>query len=119
MIIKREYVKFNDLILANDEGGEMFCRAMDEVLQSLEPTKKAEMYLWLGEACFCFRDMSWSLDMREMLEGFERLDKEQPFDNGFTYADVTEAKVFPEYEDLLFLFTTKNGRRQVVKVLNI
>ena len=119
MIIKRKYVKFIDLILSGDEGGEMFCRAMDKTLQSLEPTKKAEMYLWLGDECFYFRDMSWGLDMREMLEGFERLDKEQPFDNRFTYADVTEAEVFPEYENLLFLFTTKNGRRQVVNVLNI
>lgn len=119
MIIKREYVKFNDLILANDEGGEMFCRAMDKVLQKFEPIEKARMYLWLGEACLYFRDMSWGLDIREMLDGFERLDKEQPFDNGFTYADVTEAEVFPEYEDSLFLFTTKDGRRQVVNVLNI
>ena len=119
MIISREYVTFRRLVDGGDPGGKLF---MELFKKSYPPKRWDEIYEMLADQCLYQREMGWAFaDLGDVIEGFEKLDKEQPYDNGFTFDDVWEGEVL--YRDeaavTMLLINKSWGAKSVVKVVEI
>lgn len=82
IIIARECVTFNELVLTYDEGGMLFAEIMDRFTANMSCEKKAWVYAWIGNQKLCDRDMSWGLsgaDIKKLIDGFAELDKKYPY----------------------------------------
>lgn len=91
MIISREYVTFRTLVASGDEGGKIF---MEKLRESYDKSMWDEVWEKLADQYLHQREMSWAFyKLGDVIEAFERLDKEVPFDNGFTYEDVNDTEI--------------------------
>ena len=119
MIIKREFVTFRRLIESNDPGGKLF---MDLFRKSYPEDMWDEVYRILIDQCLYQREMGWAFHgIGELIDGFTKLDQEQPYDNGFTLNDVWTGEVL--YRDdasvTMLLINNAMGQKSIVKVVEI
>ena len=119
MIISREYVAFRTLVASGDEGGKIF---MEKLRESYDESMWDEVWEKLADQYLHQREMSWAFyKIGDVLEAFERLDKEQPFDNGFTYEDVNDTEIVWKNEDsiVIHLLSKKEEYSNIVKVVTV
>ena len=119
MIIKREYVTFRRLVDSNDIGGKLF---MDLFRKSYPKRRWEEIYNLLADQCLYQREMGWCFtEINALIEGFEKLDQEQPYNNEFTFDDVWEVEVLESDENsiTMLLLNTDFGVKSIVKVVEI
>ena len=70
--------------------------------------------------CLYERDMGWCFSkLGDVLDGFAQLDKEKPYDNGFSYRDVNETRIVSCGEDglVLQLICRFDGIYNIVKIV--
>ena len=117
MIIKREYVTFRRLINSGDPAGRLFV----ELFHKAYPKERwDEIYEMLVDQCLYQREMGWAfLNIGELIKGFENLDLNQPFDNGFSFEDVTDSVVVWRDENSITLHLTNKAWGEIVKVVEI
>lgn len=98
MIIERKYVPFCMLAHRDKEAWEIFEKAFNE---SYPKEDRDRIWGMLRTQCLDQRDMGWCFcKLGDVIDGFERLDREKPYDNGFTYKDVNETRIMPRrYEE--------------------
>ena len=119
MIISREYVTFRRLVDGGDPAGKLF---MDLFRRSYPEDRWDEIYQALADQCLYQREMGWAFtEICALLEGFEKLDNEQPYDNGFTFDDVWEGEVLWQDENAvsMLLINKAWGTKSIVKVVEI
>ena len=80
------------------EAWEIFEKAFNE---SYPEEDRDRIWGMLRTQCLDQRDMGWCFcKLGDVIDGFERLDREKPYDNGFTYKDVNETRIMPRsYEE--------------------
>ena len=119
MVIAREYVTFKHLVDQKDPGGKLFM----ELLQKTYPEERwDEAYNMLKNLCLYQREMEWGFhNIRELIEGFKKIDAENPYDNGYAYEDVWAAEVLDNDGDniTLLLTTARTKNRKIVAVKQI
>ncbi len=94
MIIQRKYVPFCTLRETDKEAWEIFEKAFNESYLGLEEEHRHRQFQELMSLCLDQREMGWCFDkIRDVIDGFERLDKEKPYDNGFDYESVNKVYV--------------------------
>lgn len=101
MIIKREYVPFCVLFDRDKEARMIFEKAFNASYPKID--RKRIMKELLPQ-CSYQKDMGWCFNkIGDVIDGFERLDKEKPYDNGLTYNDVNEIQIVSKEEQCLVL----------------
>lgn len=119
MIISREYVTFRRLVDGGDPGGKLF---MDLLHKSFDEDMWDEIYAMLADQCLYQREMGWAFTyLGDVIDGFKKLDREQPYDNGFTFDDVWEGEVLRSDENAVTMLLINNswGTKSIVKVVEI
>ena len=119
MIISRKYVTFRRLVEGGDPGGKLF---MDLFRKSYPKKRWQELYDMLADQCLYQREMGWCFtEILALIEGFEKLDNEQPYDNGFTFEDVWAGEVLYSEENAVTMLLINNawGTKSIVKVVEI
>jgi len=122
MIIKREYVTFDYLIRSNDPGGKLFIECVQESFSEDGKKRQDEIIALLSPYCLFQREMSWAMSsIGKLIDGFKKLDKEKPFDNGCTLEDVNDVDIIwkDETSITLHLMHRKHGNECIVKVVKL
>ena len=119
MIIGREYVTFKELILREDKGGKLFTKLCKK---SYPPDMWEKAYIMLSDYALYQRDMGWAFcKIRELIEGFEKLDKEEPYETGYEMCDARSADILwcNENEIKLLLRTGTPEEGHVVGIIKV
>ena len=122
MIISREYVILNELLLKDKKAADIFNKAFAKSYNGLDEEERKKQYSFLLSQCLCQRVIEWAFDaLNDILDGFKQLDEEEPYDNGFTFEDVNRAEVVwsDENEVCLHLIHSYYGVDSIVKVVSI
>jgi hypothetical protein len=117
MIIERQYVPFCILFNRDKEAWDIFEKAFNESYPEYDRERILEM---LMPQCLYERDMGWCFSkLGDVLDGFAQLDKEKPYDNGFSYRDVNETRIVSCGEDglVLQLICRFDGIYNIVKIV--
>ena len=119
MIISREYVTFRHLVSSGDEAGKIFIEKLHE---SYDKSMWEHVWETLADHCLYQRVMEWAFcKIGDVIDEFERLDKETPFDNGFTYDDVNDTEIVWKDENsvVIHLVSRIEGCSSIVKVVTV
>ena len=119
MIIKREYVTFRHLVSSGDEAGKIFIEKLHE---SYNKNMWDRVWESLADCCLYQRVMEWAFfKIGDVVEAFERLDSELPFDNGLSYEDVTDSEIVWKDEDsvIIHLLCKRDEYANIVKVITV
>ena len=119
MIIKREYVTFRCLVSSGDEAGKIFIEKLHE---SYDKEVWERVWETLADQCLYQREMGWAFyKLGDVIEAFESLDNESPFDNGFSYEDVNDTEIVWRDEEsvVIHLVCKRDGYANIVKVVTV
>ena len=119
MIISREYVTFRRLVSSGDEAGKIFIEKLHE---SYDKSLWDDAWESLADYCLYQRVMEWAIyNIGDVIDEFERLDKEAPFDNGFTYEDVNDTEIVWKDENsvIIHLVSRVEECSGIVKVVTV
>lgn len=117
MIINREYVTFRRLINRGDPAGKLF---MELFHKSYPEERWDEIYEVLVDQCLYQREMGWAfVNIGELIDGFANLDQTQPFDNGFSFEDITDSDIVWRDENGITLHLINKVWGEIVKVVEI
>ena len=117
MIIKREYVPFCVLFNRDKEAWSIFEKAFEESYPKADRDRIMAMLL---PQCLYQKDMGWCFNkLGDVIEGFEKLDKEKPYDNGLSYKDVNETEIVSCGDEglVLYLICRFDGINNIVKIV--
>ena len=120
MIIKREFVPFWKLKLDDKEAGEIFDKAFNESFAYYEG--KEELYQRFMNLSLYQREMDWAFHkIGDLVDGFEKLDIEKPYDNGFVFSDVNKIETAWKDEESirLHLINKFEDTEFIVKVVEL
>ena len=70
--------------------------------------------------CLYQREMGWCIkNIGDVIEGFERLDKEKPYDNCLSYKNVNDTEIVSCGEEglILHLIHRFDGIKNIVKIV--
>lgn len=99
MIIKREFVPLGVLCERDSASRCIIEKAFEDSYKDFDPDRKEEQLSELRKLCLYERDMSWALDkIADLVDGLAKLDREQPYDNGYTFEDVNRIEI-EDYTD--------------------
>ena len=91
MIVKREYVRLGKLFETDKEAEAVFIRAASN---SYHEDDRDRIVNSLLKFSLSEREMGWCLhDMGTIIDCFERLDQERPYDSGMQPHEACQAKV--------------------------
>lgn len=116
MIIERKYVSFNVLINTDEQAKEIFITAFNN---SYPPEERQRVFETLSPLCLYEREMSWCFSkLGDIIDGFSKLDEENPYDNGFSYGDVNDVDIVYKSDDelVIHLIHKFEGEKYIVKV---
>ena len=119
MIIERKYVTFAKLCESDPLSKDIIERVFNE---SYSDYKRDEIWESLKYLCLYQRDMSWAMcKIGELLDGFDKLDKSNPYDNGYTFDDVNDAEIVYKDENsvVIHLLNKYYDNLNIVKVVEI
>ena len=117
MIISRYYVTFRHLLSSGDKGGAFFIEKLHE---SYPEEMWDQMWNSLADLCLYQREMSWAFSkLGDVLEMFDKLDAESPYDNGCTYEDINDFDIEWKEENYIkfHLISNRYGEKIIVKVV--
>ena len=117
MIIERQYVPFGVLFNRDKEARSIFEKAFEESYPKEDRDRVMAMLL---PQCLYQKDMGWCFNkLGDVIEGFERLDKEKPYDNGLTYKDVNETEIVSRSDDgfVMHLICRFGGVNSIVEIV--
>lgn len=91
MIIERKYVPFGLLCERDPKSKEVFDNALNK---SYREEDRDRIWTMLYHQCLYEKDMGWCFYyLNDVIEGFELLDKSNPYDNEYTLDDVNEVEI--------------------------
>lgn len=93
MIVKREYVRLGKLFETDKEAEAVFMAAVAVSYESFDNDVREKALSWLLQCSLNEREMGWCIrDMDKIIDCFERLDQERPYDSGFSVRNTCSAK---------------------------
>ena len=119
MIIKREYVRFIDLINSDKKAKEVFIKAFESSYKGETKERKEEIFGMLSTQCLYQRDMGWCFkNIGDLIQGFEKLDIEEPYNNGMTFSNVNKLEIVEREDDrlVLHLINIFDGEERIVAI---
>lgn len=91
MVVSREYVPFRELISQHDKAADLFIKLSKK---SYPADMWAQCFLDLCDYALYQRQMEWAFcGIRELIDGFRKLDEEDPYDTGYELDDAATAEV--------------------------
>ena len=117
MVIKREYVPFCVLFNRDKEAWGIFEKALKESFPDDDIERVMNLLL---PQCLYQKQMDWCINkIGDVIDGFEKLDKEKPYDNGLSYKDVNETEIVSWGEEglVLHLICRSDGIRNIVQIV--
>ena len=117
MIIERQYVPFGVLFNRDKEAWSIFEKAFEE---SYPKEDRDRIMATLLPQCLYQKDMGWCFSkLGDVIEGFEKLDKEKPYDNGLSYKDVNKTEIVSCGDEglVLHLICRFDGINNIVKIV--
>ena len=117
MIIERQYVPFGVLFNRDKEAWSIFEKAFEESYPKEDRDRIMAMFL---PQCLYQKDMGWCFHkLGDVIEGFEKLDKEKPYDNGLSYKDVNKTEIVSCGDEglVLHLICRFDGIDNIVKIV--
>lgn len=99
MIVKREFVSFKDIIDFDPAGAKVF---LDTFYPQDTVERRANLFMHFTSANtrLCDREMGWAYyDIRKLIDEFERLDKECPYDTPYSMDDIYSAELIGRCSD--------------------
>lgn len=91
MIVSREYVPFRKLISQHDKAADLFIKLSKK---SYPADMWAQCFLDLCDYALYQREMGWAFrGIRELIDGFRKLDEEDPYDTGYELEEAVSAEV--------------------------
>lgn len=122
MIIERQFVPFGALKETDKEAWEIFVKAFNESYEKFDKERKERLFQALLPLSLYQRETSWCMNkLIDIIEGFEKLDREKPYDNGFDYESINKAYIVYKDEKsvILHLVNWFQGAETLVKVVEI
>ena len=122
MIIKRKYVPLWKLKETDIEAMEVFNKAFNSSYLDLTGEEKEVIYQRFMQICLYQFEIGTAFSkIVEVKQFFDLLDKQKPYDNGFTFDDVTETEIISQNENCIILLLINNfeDKRQIVKLVEI
>ena len=120
MIIKRYYVPIWKLQKTDSMAGRIFDKAFNESFIGLSNDEyKDNAYQYLTKQCLYEMNFDYTFNkISDVIHGFEYLDRNSPYDNGFTYKDVNKVEIVEADENIitLHLINVCEEVEQIVKV---
>ena len=117
MIIERKYVPFCVLFNRDKEAWAIFETAFNKSYPKEDRDRIAAMLL---SQCLYQREVGWCFGfLGDVIDGFEKLDKEKPYDNGLSYKDVNETEIVSWGDEglVLHLIYRFDGIKNIVKIV--
>ena len=119
MIVSREYIPFKKLIDNYDKAGTLF---VELCKKSYPADMWAKALLDLSEYALFQREMEWGFHgIGKLIEGFQKIDAEEPFETGYDISDACHADIIRCDADkvTLLLRTDSNHGNDVVGVITV
>ena len=119
MIVSREYIPFRELIEKSDKGGTLFIKLCKKAYPAGE---WARAFLVLSEYALYQREMSWAFHgLGDLIDGFQKLDLEDPYDTGYELNDARTADILWQDENsmTLLLRTGEERGKDIVGVIEV
>lgn len=122
MIINRKYVPLWKLKETDKEAMEVFDKAFNNSYLDYSEEEKKNLYQEFMQNCLYQFGIGTAFSkIIEVKNFFALLDKQKPYDNGFTFEDVTETEIVGKNKDyiILHLLNKVEDIRQIVNVVEI
>lgn len=103
MIVKREFVPFKEIIDFDPAGAKVF---LDTFYPHESTERRANLFMHFtgSNLRLCDRDMGWAYEnIRKLIDEFERLDRECPYDTSYSLDDVYSAELLERRSDEQYL----------------
>ena len=107
------------LVNSGDPAGTLF---MELFRKSYPKDQWDEIYSAIADLCLYEREMGWCFsEIIALIDGFKKLDATNPYDNGYTFADVWSGEILNKDTDSVVMLLVNNsyGVKSIVKVVEI
>ncbi len=126
MIIKRKYVRLKVLEQVDKDFKDIFMTALNNTFKDMDDIEKERIYNYnVNEWNGCLNDFDLGNGVgggiAYLREKFDELDKNIPYDNGFSYDDVNKVNINDKNENYieLYLCNEFDGEENIIKVIKI
>lgn len=122
MFIKRKYVSFFVLSQTDEQAKKVFEGTIKKYVPVADEAQRLIDYHYSNCTMVYGADMGYCIPhFDEIVRGFEVLDDESPYDNGFDITDTNEVIIADKSDDYIELHLIKrfDGEEYIVKVQKI
>ena len=122
MFIKRKYVSFFVLSQTDEQAKKIFEGTIKKYVSDADESQRLIDYHYSNRTMVYGADMGYCIPhFDEIVRGFEVLDEESPYDNGFDITDTNEVIIADKSDDYIELHLIKrfDGEEYIVKVQKI
>lgn len=122
MFIKRKYVSFFVLSQTDEQAKKIFEGTIKKYVSDADEAQRLIDYHYSNRTMVYGADMGYCIPhFDEIVRGFEVLDEESPYDNGFDITDTNEVIIADKSDDYIELHLIKrfDGEEYIVKVQKI
>ena len=122
MIIERKYVSFYELSQSDVKAKAIFEGTIKKYIQDADEAQRLIDYHYSERTMVYGAEMGYCIPhFDEIVLGFEKLDKEVPYDNRFDVTDTTAINIVDQGEDYIEVHLVKrfDGEEFIIKVQRI
>lgn len=122
MIIERKYVSFFVLSQTDEQAKNVFEGTIKKYASDAEEAQRLIDYHYSNRTMVYGAEMGYCIPhFDEIVRGFEVLDEEYPYDNGFDATDTNEVIIADKSDDYIELHLIKrfDGEEYIIKVQRI
>ena len=122
MIIERKYVSFFMLSKTDEQAKRVFEDTINKYVSNKEDARNLINHHYAGRTMVYGAETGYCIPhFDEIVQGFESLDKEYPYDNGYNVTDANNVIIADKNDKYIELHLIKEieGEEHIIKVLKI